>query len=125
VTGVGKSATSRRDVLRRYAAAKPGAVEDHPWEDDLVYKVGGKIFVFFGADDRSPPSMMVSCGPDAAEWRDRYPADITVGAYIGRYGWNSVRFDGDVATDDLHELLDLSYDRVVNALPKSKRPNRA
>jgi predicted DNA-binding protein (MmcQ/YjbR family) len=35
----------------------PGAVVDHPWGDDRVYKVGGKIFVFFGADDRSPASM--------------------------------------------------------------------
>jgi predicted DNA-binding protein (MmcQ/YjbR family) len=122
VTGARKPAASRRDALRRLAESLPGAVVDRPWADDLVYKVGGKIFVFFGADDRSPASMMVSCGPDAAEWRDRYPGDITVGPYIGRYGWNSVLLDGDVATDDLHELLELSYDRVVGALPKSKRP---
>jgi predicted DNA-binding protein (MmcQ/YjbR family) len=105
-----------------HAAAKPGATEDHPWEDDLVYKVGGKIFIFFGAADREPGSIMVSCGPDAAEWRARYPASISVGPYIGRYGWNSVLVDADVPFDELRELVDFSYERVVAALPKSKRP---
>ncbi len=55
--GTRKPATSRRDGLRRLAESLPGAVVDHPWGDDRVYKVGGKIFVFFGADDRSPASM--------------------------------------------------------------------
>ena len=33
--------------LIAYAAAFPGAWEDHPW-DHTVMKVGAKIFVFFG-----------------------------------------------------------------------------
>jgi predicted DNA-binding protein (MmcQ/YjbR family) len=116
------SAPPRRTQLCAYAAAKPGAVEDHPWEDDLVYKVGGKIFVFFGSADRRPASVMVSCGADAAEWRARYPRSISIGPYIGRYGWNTVLVDADVPIDELYELIDLSYDRVVAGLPKSKRP---
>jgi predicted DNA-binding protein (MmcQ/YjbR family) len=113
---------SSHEKLRRYAAAKPGAIEDHPWEDDLVYKVGGKIFVFFGSAHRESASVMVSCGPDAAEWRERYPNAVTVGPYIGRYGWNSVLLESEVPDDELLELIDLSYERVVAGLPKSKRP---
>jgi predicted DNA-binding protein (MmcQ/YjbR family) len=113
---------SSHETLRRYAAGKQGAVVDHPWEDDLVYKVGGKIFVFFGAAHRENPSIMVSCGPDAAEWRERYPSAVAVGPYIGRYGWNTVLLDSEVPDDELLELIDLSYERVVAGLPKSKRP---
>ena len=51
----------RHERLRAYAAVKPGAVEDHPWEDDLVYKVGGKVLAFFGVLDREPSSIMASC----------------------------------------------------------------
>jgi predicted DNA-binding protein (MmcQ/YjbR family) len=123
MTRAPKNAVPPPEALRELAAAKPGAVEDHPWDEtELVYKVGGKIFVFFGLHGPGPAAMMVSCGPDAAEWRDRYPAEITIGPYIGRYGWNSVLIDGGVPMDELRELLDLSYERVVNALPKSKRP---
>lgn len=110
----------RQAGLRSYAAAKPGACEDEPWDGTLVYKVGGRIFVFFGSPDTS--SMTVSCGPDAAEWRARYPSSVSIAPYVGRYGWNTVQLDNAVPLDELHELIDLSYEHVVAKLPKSKRP---
>lgn len=109
--------------LRAYAAAKPGTYEDRPWGDEtLVCKVSGKIFVFFGAADASSASMTVSCGADAAEWRARYPSSVKVAPYVGKYGWNLVVVHGEVPLDELYELVDASYERVVAKLPKSKRP---
>ncbi len=103
-----------------YCLAKPGAVPDEPWEDDLVAKVGGKIFAFLGGD-----GIGVKCGrnaDEAAEWRQRYLDSVSVSPYIGRYGWNAVRLDGTVPEDEIRELIDTSYDDVVSRLPKSKRP---
>jgi predicted DNA-binding protein (MmcQ/YjbR family) len=103
-----------------YCLGKPGAGLDEPWEDDLVAKVGGKIFAFLGGD-----GIGVKCGRDAdeaAELRHRYPQAASVMAYIGRYGWNSVSLDGTVPDDELRELVDASYDAVVAKLPKSRRP---
>jgi predicted DNA-binding protein (MmcQ/YjbR family) len=103
-----------------YCLGKPGAGLDEPWEDDLVAKVGGKIFAFLGRD-----GIGVKCGRDADEAADlchRYPQAATVMAYIGRYGWNTVGLDGTVPDDELRELVDASYDAVVAKLPKSKRP---
>jgi predicted DNA-binding protein (MmcQ/YjbR family) len=103
-----------------YCLGKLGAGLDEPWEDDLVAKVGGKIFAFLGGD-----GIGVKCGRDAdeaAELRHRYPQAATVMAYIGRYGWNTVSLDGTVPDDELRELIDASYDAVVAKLPKSKRP---
>jgi predicted DNA-binding protein (MmcQ/YjbR family) len=108
------------EELLAYALAKPGAWQDEPWEGDVVAKVGGKIFAFLGGD-----GVGVKCGRDAdeaAEVRHRYPQAATVMAYIGRYGWNTVRLDGTVPDDELRELVDASYDAVVAKLPKSKRP---
>jgi predicted DNA-binding protein (MmcQ/YjbR family) len=37
-----------RVLLIEFALTLPEAVEDQPWEEDTVAKVGKKIFVFFG-----------------------------------------------------------------------------
>ena len=112
------------DELVAYCLAKPGAEESYPWGDgELVAKVGGKAFAFIGLDGAGGVS--VKCGHDAAEaseWRDRYPDAITMSSYVGRYGWNTVDLAGPVPDDDVRELVDLSYDAIVAALPKSKRP---
>jgi predicted DNA-binding protein (MmcQ/YjbR family) len=109
-----------RDEVLAYCLAKPGAYDDEPWEGDIVAKVGGKIFAFTG-----DATVGVKCGPtadDAAEVRARYPQDAAVMAYIGRYGWNTIRTDGAVPRDEIEELIDASYDAVVSKLPRSKRP---
>ena len=40
-----------RDAVLAFALALPGAVEDHPWGEDVA-KVNGKIFVFLGGSGR-------------------------------------------------------------------------
>lgn len=109
------------DELLEYCLAKPGAWRDEPWEGDLVVKVGSKIFVFLGSGD----SIGVKCGRDrlvADEWLLRYPEDAKASAYIGRYGWNTLRANGKIPDDELREAIDTSYDDVRSRLPKKERP---
>jgi predicted DNA-binding protein (MmcQ/YjbR family) len=112
------------DDVVQYCLAKLGAEETYPWGDaELVAKVGGKAFAFIGLTD---DTVGVKCGvnsDEAGEWRERYPEDITASAYVGRYGWNRVRLDGNVPDDEVIELVDISYEAVVAKLPKSKRPS--
>ena len=114
-----------RDELLTYCLAKPGAWEDQPWEDDMVAKVGSKIFAFLGSGGGGAPSVGLKCGPNrevADEWLKRYPDDAAVMAYIGRSGWNTLRSGGAIPDDELFEAIDLSYDTVVSKLPKKERP---
>ncbi len=106
-----------------YCLGKPGAWLDEPWEGDTVAKVADKIFVFLGGPDTR--SVGVKCGTrdEADELIVRYPDDVTVMAYIGRYGWNTVTVGGAVPDDEILELVDASYDDVVGRLPRSKRPS--
>src|SRR4051794_9585412 len=110
-----------RDELVAFCLAKPGAEETYPWgEDELVAKVGGKAFAFIG-----PGTVGVKCGrnaAEAAEWRDRYPGAGTISQYVGRYRGDSGGWAGPVPDDEVRELIDGSYDAVVAALPKSRRP---
>jgi len=110
------------DEMLAYCLAKPGAWPDQPWENDVVAKVGPKIFAFLGS---AATSVGVKCGRDrdaADEWLKRYPDDVTVTSYIGRYGWNTLRLGGAIPDDELREAVDFSYDAIVRALPKKDRP---
>ena len=109
-----------RDELLAYCLAKPGAWEDQPWEDDVVAKVGSKIFAFLGSD-----SVGLKCGAtreEADEWLARFPDDASVMPYIGRSGWNTLRIGGAIPDEDLLEAVDASYDTVVAKLPRRERP---
>jgi predicted DNA-binding protein (MmcQ/YjbR family) len=112
-----------RDEMLAYCRAKPGAWEDRPWEDDLVVKVGSRIFAFLGSEEGT--TVGVKCGPNrdvADEWLHRYPDDARPSAYIGRSGWNRLRLDGAITDEELREAVDASYDAVVAKLPRRERP---
>jgi len=113
---------TRANILA-YCLGKPGAWLDEPWEGDQVVKVADKIFAFLGGEQGD--SVGLKCGRDAdsaAELRARYPDDVAVSAYIGRYGWNTLKLAGSIPSDELIEAVDASYEQIVNGLPRSKRP---
>ncbi|MDQ6936571.1 MAG: MmcQ/YjbR family DNA-binding protein [Actinomycetota bacterium] len=113
---------SRRKLLE-YCLAKPGAWRDEPWEGDVVVKVADKIFAFLGSMDGH--TIGLKCGRDqdeAGEWRERFPDDVSVMAYIGRYGWNTFTVGGAVDAEEILDAVDASYADVAARLPKAKRP---
>jgi predicted DNA-binding protein (MmcQ/YjbR family) len=111
------------DSVIGYALGKPCAEETYPFgEGELVCKVGDKAFAFIGLESHN---VGVKCGANEAEakWlRDRYPDAVTVAAWIGRYGWNTVALDGTVPAAETKQLIDQSYETVVAKLPRSRRP---
>ena len=109
--------------LLAYCLAKPGAWQDEPWEGDVVAKVGGKVFAFFGSGATASVGLKCGASREAAdEWLLRYPDDASVMAYIGRSGWNTLRIGGSIPDDELIEAIDGSYSAVVSKLPKKDRP---
>jgi len=108
--------------LRRYLKAKPGAVEDFPFDlVTLVAKVGGKMFALVGTDE-TPLRLNLKCDPLKAEvLREYYPA-VLPGYHMNKRHWNTVVLDGSIPDADLLAMIDESYDLVVKGLPKTKRP---
>ncbi|MBV9100885.1 MAG: MmcQ/YjbR family DNA-binding protein [Candidatus Dormibacteraeota bacterium] len=110
------------DRLCAFATTLPGAREDMPWEDDLVVKVGKKVFVFFGSPAR-PPSMGVKLprsGPYALSLECAEPS----GYGLGRSGWVTVHLDrGDTPdTELLHEWILESYRTIAPKKLQSDLP---
>ena len=110
-----------RDEVLAYCLAKPGAWRDEPWEGDVVAKVGPKIFAVTVGDGVG--LKLGRSREEADEWLHRYPDDASVIAYVGRYGWNTLRLSGTIPGDELLEAIDASYEAVVAALPRSQRPS--
>jgi predicted DNA-binding protein (MmcQ/YjbR family) len=109
------------DELLSYCLAKPGAWPDEPWADDVVVKVGTRIFAFLG--DKTSAGLKCAASREAAdEWLLRYPEDAAVMPYIGRFGWNSLRIGGGIPADELTEAIDASYAAIVAKLPRKDRP---
>ena len=108
--------------LLAYCLKKPGAWQDEPWEDDIVAKVGDKIFAFLGSGEFGVGVKSGNDRDEADEWLIRYPDDASVMAYIGRSGWNSLKVGGAIPDDEIRAAIDESYDRVVAKLPKRLRP---
>jgi predicted DNA-binding protein (MmcQ/YjbR family) len=112
------------DVLLNHALSKPGAWLDQPWDGDHVAKVGpddrGKIFVFLGRDTVGVKGGLTR--EEADEWLARYPDDASVMAYLGRFGWNTLRVNSAVPDEEILEAVDESYALVVAKLPRKHRP---
>ncbi len=117
--------SSSRDWLS-YCLEKPGAWRDEPWENDVVAKVGNKIFAFFGSGaEDGAGSIGLKCGDrEAADlWLDRYPDAVKKMPYIGAHGWNTFTLDGSIPDDEIEDLVDASYAMIVAKLPRKRRPS--
>jgi predicted DNA-binding protein (MmcQ/YjbR family) len=100
-------------ALQKFAAGFPEAWEDHPW-GETVYKVGKKVFVFFGVDEEGKIGLSVKL-PDSAEFALTFPFTSPTGYGLGKAGWVSASFGkGDeVPADMLRDWIDESFRAVA------------
>ena len=101
--------------LIKFASTFPQAWEDHPWEH-TVFKVGAKVFVFFGGAAGAPDerSMTVKL-PISYEMAQTLPYVSPAGHGLWKGGWASVRQrDGeDFDFDTLKAWIVQSYRAVA------------
>ncbi len=107
------------EAFRMNCLDRKGVEETLPFgPDTLVYKVMGKAFALTGLD---APVFRVNlkCDPEKAlELRDTYPEEIIPGWHMNKKHWNTVYFEMSLPESLLHELIDHSYQLVVDGLPK-------
>ena len=98
------------------------AVEERPFGPETsVFKVGGKIFAIVALDAEPPLRISHKCEPELVPaLRGAYPA-INPGYHLNKRHWNTVTLDGSLGAELVHDLVEDSYDLVVNGLPKAAR----
>ena len=111
------------DSIRKYCLTFPDATENLQWEDELCFKVGGKIFVMLGLDS-VPQRMCFKCTPEKfAELCEL--EDIRPAPYVGRYKWVMLDRLDALQDGDLRDCIRQSYEMVAaNAKLKSKKTDR-
>lgn len=109
------------EEFRIYCLSKPKVTEEFPFDETtLVFKVAGKMFALTGLDD---PEFKVNlkCDPErSVELREAYES-IRPGFHMNKLHWNTVHLDGSFSDAFFLELVDHSYDLVVQSLPKKVR----
>lgn len=105
------------DSFRDYCLHKKGVTEGLPFgPDNLVLKVMGKMFSIVSLDD-VPLRANLKCDPERAiELREKYEENILPGYHMNKQHWNTLVLDGRLDPKLVFELIDHSYELVVNGL---------
>ena len=105
--------------LRKTCMAFPGATEQIQWGNDLLFKVGGKMFAVTPLEP-APVCLSFKASPENfAELTER--ADIIPAPYLARAQWVALQTRDALPADELASLLRQSYDMVFAKLPKKAR----
>ena len=103
--------------LRNALLSLPAVTEEQPFGPDvIVYKVMGKMYALSQYD--IPLSVNLKCDPERAiELRRKYEA-VAPGYHMNKKHWNTLTLDGTLGPDQVTELIQHSYDLVVQGLSK-------
>ena len=105
------------ESVRKYCLSLPHVDEKVQWENDLLFRIGGKMFAVVALEPSHGVLMSFKCTPEKfAELVER--DGIIPAPYVARYHWVGFeRFDA-LPDRELKQLLTRAYELVRDKLPK-------
>jgi predicted DNA-binding protein (MmcQ/YjbR family) len=107
------------DWVREYCIQMAHATESLQWGDDLVFKIGGKMFAVLVLKP-APVWLTFKCTPEEFEELTER-AGIIPAPYMARYSWVALQTQEALNTSELQRLLRNSYQMVLEKLPRKTR----
>jgi predicted DNA-binding protein (MmcQ/YjbR family) len=115
------------DFVRRHCLSFPHSTETVQWGNDLVFKIGGKMFAVAAleppAEPRAEPGgvwVSFKCTPDDFADLTERPGIIPA-PYLARAQWVALETEEALPAGELKRYLRKSYDLVFEKLPKKVR----
>ena len=105
-----RPSSAKWERARDVALGLPEAWEDHPW-DEVVAKVGKKIFVFLGRPNLDPQSVTVKL-TESHDHALTIPGASPAGYGLGKAGWVNVPI-GPLDEDLVGDWIEESYRNVA------------
>jgi len=107
------------DFVRRLCLGFPHTTESVQWGDDLVFKIGGKMFAVTVLEP-APVWLSFKCSPeDFADLTER--PGIIPAPYSARYHWVALETQDALTSAELKRFLRQAYDLVRAKLPKKQQ----
>jgi predicted DNA-binding protein (MmcQ/YjbR family) len=107
------------DWLREVCLSFPGATEQIQWGNDLLFKVGEKMFAVTPLEP-APVCLSFKASPEAfAELTER--PNIIPAPYLARAQWVALETRDALPSAELARLLRESYEMVFAKLPRKTR----
>ena len=105
------------EQVHAHCLSFPHVTEVVLWGNDLVFKIGGKMFAVIGLEPASDHCMSFKCTPEKfAELIER--EGIVPAPYVARYHWVALERFNVLGDKELKALLREAYDLVLAKLPK-------
>ncbi|HYL83764.1 MAG TPA: MmcQ/YjbR family DNA-binding protein [Candidatus Angelobacter sp.] len=107
------------DWLRDLCLSFPGVTEQMQWGDDLLFKVGGKMFAITPLVP-APVCLSFKASPESfAELTER--PNVIPAPYLARAQWVALQTRDAIGQEELARLLRESYEMIAAKLPKKTR----
>lgn len=109
--------------MDEFLLSKQGVTKDLKEEWNWIrYLIGGKMFaaICLGENDE-PYYITLKLEPSEGAFLRTQYEDIVPGYYMNKEHWNSIRPDGQVPDDLLKDLLDKSYQLVLEGFSKKRQ----
>jgi predicted DNA-binding protein (MmcQ/YjbR family) len=104
------------EQVRAYCLSFPHTTESVLWGNDLVFKIGGKMFAAIVLET-APHCLSFKCTPE--KFMELIEEDgIDPAPYSARYHWVALQRFNALTEKELKALLQNSYDLVRAKLPK-------
>ncbi|MBS1857026.1 MAG: MmcQ/YjbR family DNA-binding protein [Acidobacteria bacterium] len=97
----------------------PQATEELLWGDNLVFKIGGKMFAVLPLDPGSHCLALKVGEEEFAEWCER--EGVVPAPHLGRCFWIALEHEDAIGVAELKQLIRSSYDMVRAKLPRKTR----
>ena len=111
------------DQLRKLCLSLPGATEQIQWGDDLLFKVGGKMFAVTPLE---PAKVWLSLKASPENFRDLTERPGVIPApYLARAKWISLESQDALPDAEIAQLVRESYELVLGKLPRKIRESIA
>jgi predicted DNA-binding protein (MmcQ/YjbR family) len=100
--------------VEKYLLSMPDAKLDYPFgENTAVYKVNDKMFALI-TENKMPVNLSLKCDPQLAETlREKYET-VMPGYHLNKKHWNTIVLSGQLAWEEIQDLIRHSYDLVSN-----------
>jgi predicted DNA-binding protein (MmcQ/YjbR family) len=108
------------EQVHAHCLSFPHVTEEILWGNDLVFKIGGKMFAVIGLAEASDHCLSFKCTPEKfAELVEQN--GIVPAPYVARYHWVALERVTALKEKELKLLLKTAYDLVFEKLPNRSK----